>query len=100
MADVPVANGNGAKLVNNAALTVMSRLAMILATAALPVAGWMVLRGINAVDDVAKKVDTIRDQTLETNGNVKLIQQTQTIQGATLADHESRMRTLERKPPP
>lgn len=93
----PNGNGNGVKLVNSAILTITARFAMIIATAALPVVGWIALRGINTVDDVARKIDNVRDLALETSLNVKLIQQTQTLQGASLADHETRMRLLETK---
>lgn len=91
------ANGNGGKLVNSVILTIIARFAMIIAAAALPVVGWVAIRGISTVDEVARKIDTVRDLALETSLNVKLIQQTQTIQGASLADHETRMRLLERK---
>lgn len=85
----------GSKLVNNAILTIVARLAMIVAAGSLPIAGWMVQRGVNTIDDVSKKIDTMRDQALETNGTVKLIQQTQGIQTQIIADHELRVRTLE-----
>lgn len=97
MTDVPTppANGNGAKLVNSAVLTIIARLSMIVGAGALPVAGWIATRGINTIDEVSRKIDAARDLALETSLNVKMIQQTQTLQGATLADHESRMRLLE-----
>lgn len=99
MTDAPPVNGNGngVKLVNSAILTIVARFAMIIATSALPVVGWIALRGINTVDDIGRKIDTVRDLSLETSLNVKLIQQTQTLQGASLADHETRMRMLETK---
>ncbi len=87
------------KLANSSMLMVIARFSMIAATLALPIAGWMLQRGVNAVDEVARKVDTIRDQTIETNGNVKLIQQTQQVQSSILTDHEGRMRLLERVRP-
>lgn len=94
MTDVQPPNGNG-KLVNSAILTIVARFAMIIAASAVPVAGWIATRGINTVDEISRKLDAVRDVALETGLNVKLIQQTQTLQGAALADHETRMRLLE-----
>ena len=87
------------KLANNAMLAVVSRFAMIAATVALPLSvggiGWLLNRNITAQDEISKKVDSIKDQSFETNTNVKLIQQILTIQGTMLADHEARVRMLE-----
>lgn len=97
MTDIP-ANGEKQKLVNSAVLTVIARLAMVFAAGAAPVGGWMLQRAITSVDEVARKIDAARDLALETGVNVKLIQQTQQIQGAVLADHETRVRILEGRP--
>jgi hypothetical protein len=83
-------------LANNTVLAVLARLAMLGATAALPVAGWLLLRGIDSIDRVSTKVDVIHDQITETASNVKLLQQSQTAQQQLLADHEARVRSLER----
>lgn len=88
-------NGNASKLANNVMLTLIARGAMILATASLPIAGWMLERSVATIDNMAAKIDTIRDQTIETGGAIKLIQQSQTVQGQILADHEARVRALE-----
>lgn len=85
------------RLVNNVILILMSRFAMILATAALPVAGWMIQRGIASVDRLSDKVDAIHDQLTETGASIRLLQQTQQVQNTVLVDHETRMRELERR---
>ena len=87
---------NGDKIANNVWLTIISRFAMICATAALPIAGWMMQRGISTIDRVGDKVDAVRDQINETNGTIRLIQQTQQVQNSIIADHEARVRMLER----
>lgn len=93
-------NGNGDtqafKFANSVSLTIISRLGMIFASLALPIVGWMIQRGVSTVDDVGRKVDTLSVQSVETNGTVKMIQQTQAIQTQIIADHEARMRLLER----
>ena len=89
------------KLVNNSVLTLVARGMMIFATVVgLPIAGWMINRAVASVDSIAGKVDSMKDQASDTNGTVKLIQQTQTIQTSIIADHETRMRLLERVPRP
>jgi hypothetical protein len=91
------------KLVNNVALTLFARGAMVIGGIAGPIAVWMMSHAVDVVDKIGNKVDTIREQSVETNGNVKLIQQTQVMQTQVLADHEARMRFLEnfnRKPSP
>lgn len=86
----------GSKFANSVGLTLIARGAMIFATVVgLPIAGWMMNRAVDAVDKMVAKVDTIKEQSLETNGTVKLIQQTQGMQTQIIADHESRVRTLE-----
>lgn len=91
----PVTAPNGDRLVNSAILTIVARFAMVTAAGAMPVAGWMLQRSISTVDEVSRKIDSVRDLAFETGLNVKLIQQTQTLQGAALADHETRVRQLE-----
>jgi hypothetical protein len=83
-------------LVENTYITIIARFAMIVAAALLPVFGYLASRGITAVDDVAKKTDTIHDQVIELVGKVNLIQNMQSIQSDRLTDHEMRMRFLER----
>lgn len=81
-------------------LAIAARLAMLFSAVSLPIAGWMIQRGINSVDEVARKIDAARDLALEIGVNVKLIQQTQQIQGAIMGDHETRLRILEGRPIP
>src|SRR6266705_527991 len=86
----------GSKLANSVTLTLVSRAAMIFATViGLPVAGWMMNRAVDSVDKISSKMESIREQSLETNGNVKLIQLTQGVQTQIIADHEARVRALE-----
>ena len=84
------------KLANSVVLILISRIAMIIATAALPIAGWMLERGIGAVDRIGEQVAVIHDQLTETGGTIRLIQQTQQVQNGIIVDHEQRMRSLER----
>jgi hypothetical protein len=86
----------GKRLADNVALTLISRGAMIFATViGLPIAGWMMNRAVASVDRIAEKVETIRDQSFQTSGTVKLIQQNQDVQTRTIYDHETRVRVLE-----
>lgn len=86
---------NGEKLVNSAILTIVARFAMIVAAGALPVGGWMLQRSIGTVDEIARKIDAVRDLAVETSLNVKLIQQAQLMQTSAVQDHETRLRLLE-----
>lgn len=86
------------KLVDNVALTIIARGAIILATGVgLPGALWMMNRAVNSVDTISAKIDTLRDQAIETGGTVKLIQQLQGSQQRALDDHEARLRALAAK---
>jgi hypothetical protein len=88
---------SGGRIANNIVLMLLARLAMILASVVgLPMAGWMLNRAVEAVDRLGSKVDAIREQGLETNGTVKLIQLGQDNQNRIVADHEARVRALER----
>ena len=83
-------------LADSATFTVLARIAMLVATAALPAVGWMLARGISGVDEIGHKVDTIQERVQETNGNMKLLQVQEALQSSVLQDHETRMRYLER----
>jgi hypothetical protein len=86
----------GSKLVSSVALTLIARGAIILSTAVgLPAAAFMLQRGVGSIDEVGRKVDSMKEQAMETGSNVRLIQQTQTLQTQIIADHETRVRTLE-----
>lgn len=95
-------------LANNAALTVIARFSMLAIAALLPILGavglFILNRGVSSVDQVSAKIDSVqsdisrvREQAIETNGTVKIIQQMQTVQGLTISDHETRVRILEGK---
>lgn len=84
------------KLAESVTLKLISRGSMIFATlVGLPVAGWMMNRAVNSVDKMSDKMEMLREQGLETNGTVKLIQQTQGTQTQLISDHEVRVRALE-----
>lgn len=84
------------KLVNSVVFTLVARGAMIIGTGiGLPIALWLSSRAVDSFDRINSKVDTIKDQSIETNGTVKLIQQTQSEQTRLIVDHETRMRVLE-----
>jgi hypothetical protein len=79
----------GAKLVDSVALTLFSRVAMIVATSLiLPVALWMGSRGVATIDEIAKKIDTMREASIEQAAEIR-------AQQRILADHEQRVRVLE-----
>lgn len=88
-------NGNYAKVANSVTLTLVSRFAMIVATAALPVFGWMLQRGVSSVDAMSAKIDAIQQRVIETGLLLKFVQQNQESEDRLLADHESRVRALE-----
>jgi hypothetical protein len=77
------------KLVASVALTLFSRVAMILATGLiLPIALWLGARGVSTIDEISKKLDTMRDQVIETSAEIR-------AQQKMLDDHEMRVRLLE-----
>jgi hypothetical protein len=83
------------KIVDSVAVKLIARAAMIAAACSLPIAGWMINRGVSTIDEVSHKIDHVAYSALETNGTVKLIQQTQGQQQQIIADHEIRVRSLE-----
>lgn len=86
----------GSKLVNSVALQLISRFAIIAATAiGLPTAYAMIGRAVSTADTISAKLDVMKEQAAEVNGNIRLIQQTQNAQGSLLADHEIRIRGVE-----
>jgi hypothetical protein len=56
----------------------------------------MMNRALSNSDQIASSIATIKEQSIETNGTVKLIQQAQEAQSRAISDHEARMRVLER----
>jgi hypothetical protein len=92
---VEMADSNS-KLADNVALRLISRVANVFATSVgLPGAFWMMNRAVSSVDKISEKIDTLRDQAVETTGSIKLIQQSQGNQARILDDHEVRLRAAE-----
>jgi hypothetical protein len=77
-----------AKLVDSVALTLVARVAMIVATGILPVALWMGSRGVAMIDEISKKLDTMKEASIEQSAEIR-------TQRQILADHEMRVRVLE-----
>ena len=74
-----------AKLVDSVALTLTARVAMIVA---MPVAFWMGNRLVATVDEISKKLDLMKEASIEQSLELR-------AQQRTLADHEARVRVLE-----
>ena len=74
-----------AKLVDSVALTLTARVAMIVA---MPVACWMGSRLVATVDEISKKLDLMKEASIEQSLELR-------TQQRTLADHETRVRVLE-----
>jgi transaldolase / glucose-6-phosphate isomerase len=71
--------------VDSVALTLIARFAIVFATGVgLPGAFWMMNRAVSSVDTISAKIDALRDDSLETKGSLKLIQQTQSAQSRVL----------------
>jgi hypothetical protein len=74
-----------AKLVDSVALILTARVAMIVA---LPVALWMGNRLVATVDEISKKLDSMKETSIEQTVEIR-------AQQRILADHEARVRVLE-----
>ena len=84
------------KLVNNVILTLVARGAMIVATGLLlPAALLLGSRGLSSLDDIAKKLDAMKEQAIEQAGEIKALRVQSSAQQQILADHEARVRVLE-----
>ena len=77
-----------AKLVDSVALTLIARVAMIVATGILPIALWMGSRGVATIDEISKKLDVMKEASIEQSVEMR-------AQQRILADHEARVRVLE-----
>jgi hypothetical protein len=77
-----------AKLVDSVALTLVARVAMIVATGILPIALWMGGRVVTTIDEISKKIDLMKEASIEQSLELR-------TQQRTLADHETRVRVLE-----
>jgi hypothetical protein len=80
------------KLVDSVALTLIARVAMIVATGILPIALWMGGRGVSAIDEIAKKLDLMKEASIEQSVEMR-------AQQRILADHEARVRVIEARMP-
>jgi hypothetical protein len=84
------------KLVDSVALTLFSRVAMVVATSLiLPVALWMGSRGVSAIDEISKKIDTMKEASIEQSAEIRALRVETSAQQRILADHEARVRMLE-----
>jgi len=81
-----------AKLVDSVALTLTARVAMIVA---LPVALWMGSRGVAAIDEIAKKLDVMKEASIEQSAEIRALRVESNAEQRILADHEARVRVLE-----
>ena len=78
-----------AKLVDSVALTLFARVAMIVATSLiLPAALGMGGRVVSTIDEISKKIDTMKEVSIEQSVEMR-------AQQRILADHEARVRVLE-----
>ena len=84
-----------AKLVDSVALTLTARVAMIVATGILPIAIWMGSRGVAAIDEIAKKLDVMKEASIEQSAEIRALRVESNAQQRILADHEARVRLLE-----
>ena len=89
-------------LVKNSLLTVIARVAMIVATLAMPLAGFMMQRVIAAADAIGDKVDkgAVQMQLLQQDVKYGFDAAKSDIAGirGQLLDHEGRLRIIERAP--
>ena len=96
-----------AKLVDSVALTLTARVAMIVATSLiLPIALWMGSRGVATIDEIAKKLDVMKEASIEQSAEIRALrvesnaQRVETnAQQRILADHEARVRVIEARMP-
>jgi hypothetical protein len=77
------------KLVASVALTLIARVAIVVATSViLPIALWMGSRGVATIDEISKKLDVMKEASIEQSVEMR-------AQQRILADHEARVRVLE-----
>ena len=81
-----------AKLVDSVALTLTARVAMIVA---MPVAFWMGSRVVATVDEISKKLDLMKEASIEQSAEIRALRVESNAQQRILADHEARVRVLE-----
>ena len=89
-----------AKLVDSVALTLTARVAMIIATSfILPIALWLGSRGGAAIDEIAKKLDVMKEASIEQSAEIRALRVETNAQQRILADHEARVRVIEARMP-
>jgi hypothetical protein len=76
------------KLVESVTLTLFSRVAMLFASGLIPPIALWLARGVATIDEISKKLDTMRDQVIETSAEIR-------AQQKMLDDHKMRVRLLE-----
>ena len=87
----------GEKLANSVALTLFARVAMLIATGLiLPAALWMGNRGVSTIDEISKKIDAMKEASIEDRGEIRALRAESSAQQKILTDHEIRVRELER----
>src|SRR6516164_1273766 len=85
-----------AKLVDSVALTLTALVAMIIATSfILPIALWMGSRGVASIDEIAKKLDLMKEASIEQSAEIRALRVESNAEQRILADHEARVRVLE-----
>lgn len=85
-------------VMENAWLTVVARVAIFVATfIALPVAGWLLVRAANTVDNVLGVTQQIQLKLVDVDGTAKLFSEEIQALKQEEADHEARLRLLERR---
>jgi hypothetical protein len=87
----------GEKVVDSVLLKAWSRASMIVATTILLPVGFSIgNRAIASMDQIADKLDNIRIAQIEQSGKIEALRQQFVVQQQLIADHEARVRQLER----
>ncbi|WP_315759276.1 MULTISPECIES: hypothetical protein [unclassified Bradyrhizobium] len=87
------------KLVDSVLLKAWSRTSMIVATTVLLPIGFSIgNRTISSMDQIAEKLDQMRIAQIEQSAKIEALRMQLTVQQQGLADHEARVRQLERSP--
>ncbi|WP_316188336.1 MULTISPECIES: hypothetical protein [unclassified Bradyrhizobium] len=87
------------KLVDSVLLKAWSRTSMIVATMVLlPIVFSIGNRVLASMDQVSDKLDQMRMAQIEASAKIEALRMQLTVQQQSLADHEARVRQLERSP--
>jgi hypothetical protein len=65
----------------------------------LPIALWMGSRGIATIDEIAKKLDRMKEASIEQSADIRALRVESTAQQRILANHEARVRVIEARMP-